>query len=283
MSLGFALTDTTSSSSDVSDVATADLPRICDDLECLYPFGPACDICSFKLDMKARGKQRVCTPEKIGYLAEAIDEWVEELRINRYIAVYVGEKFTGGADETDGPVSDTKEREEEEEEEEEKVEEEEVYEEYSDADDAGSEYELVADSVMNDDDYDADMDVISASTLSTLTLAAPLCGTSSKSSSSWTASSSTASLADAPESQLLSPWLDAIFDNTLQGQMDEVHFTGGADVEKEPYEETCLICGKPLGEATDQHYLKCKYAHEEIERWGTSWETGRTKRGRVHW
>ncbi|KAL5318784.1 hypothetical protein ACEPPN_013851 [Leptodophora sp. 'Broadleaf-Isolate-01'] len=284
MSLGLSVTDITNSS--FSSDATADLPRICDDSDCLYPFGPACQVCSFVLDMKAGAKKRI-------YPVDRVDEWVEEVQVNRHIVIQAGEEFTGGADETNGILSDTTERGKEEGEEAEEGEEVEEKEEHSDADDGLSEYEFVletsSNSVMEDDGYDTDIDIISESTLLTLHLDAPSCGMSGRSSSSWMASSPPASLVDRTKSKIRFPWLDTIFSNTLHGQMDEVHFTGGADieqnsdVEQDPDVEICLICGKPTGEATDQHYLKCKYAHEELERWATSFETGCSKRGRVHW
>ena len=107
----------------------------------------------------------------------------------------------------------------------------------------------------------------------------PTCTYPSNYSSSQTASISSVSPVDRVR-EPLSPWLNTVFDHTLKGQLENIHFAGGADVEQDPDVDNCELCGRPLGDPTDQHYLKCKYAHEELERersaqWGAAWSPPR--------
>ncbi|KAH7346405.1 hypothetical protein BKA65DRAFT_537080 [Rhexocercosporidium sp. MPI-PUGE-AT-0058] len=235
---------TSISSSSIHSDSTTNLPRICDDSDCLYPFGPVCIACSFALDVKERAKRRARPQDRT-------DEWVEEVQVNRHIVLHAGEEFTGGADETNGPISDIKEE----------------------VEPDGE----VSEGEPDDEGYEADIEeeVRSDSPISTILRSCPQATYSGTSSSSRTASSSSVALDEIQEeSERLSPWLDTIFDNTLHGQVENVHFAGGADVEQDPNLDNCEFCGRPIGEATDQHYLKCKYAHEELERvskWGSAW------------
>lgn len=62
----------------------------------------------------------------------------------------------------------------------------------------------------------------------------------------------------------LEKWLEEIFSQTLTAQLENKIFIGGAE-DLNP-ENPCPICFKPLGDERDQHFLRCKYAHEEFER-----------------
>ncbi|KAL2069879.1 hypothetical protein VTL71DRAFT_14558 [Oculimacula yallundae] len=251
-------TSLTGSSSSIHSIITANLPRICDDTECLYPFGPACIACSFSLDIKENSKRRP-QPE------ERTDEWVEEMQINRHIVLHAGEEFTGGADEVDPLIVDND----------------------SDSEDSESSEEgsKVGEGVSETGyEADSDCDLRSNSTISSL----PRLHTSQKlssfhsipsyiSGSAFTTSAFSLSSNYTPnaEPDHLSPWLSTIFDHTLHGHVTNTRFAGGADIEQDfSTVEKCELCGRSIGEATHQHWLKCKFAHEELERvriWGTAW------------
>lgn len=59
-------------------------------------------------------------------------------------------------------------------------------------------------------------------------------------------------------------WLDELYNYTLESQVEDKVFVGGAE-EHSP-ENPCPICSKPQGDPRFQHYLRCKYAHEEQAR-----------------
>ncbi|PVH84214.1 hypothetical protein DL98DRAFT_512611 [Cadophora sp. DSE1049] len=245
-----------------TSTSTAALPPICSDLNCLYPFGPACEACSLALDVKEEAKQR---PRP----TETVAAWVEEVKVNRDITVYAGQEFTGGADAADHVV-DVVERQAAVEHAYDFVSFGDVVSELSEDDEGG--YEGDEEAEVEFDDAGSDR------TQSRTYVRSPTCTYPGDSFGSRTASMSSVSLVQKPEA--LSPWLDTVFDNTLRGQLENSHFAGGADVEQDPDVENCELCGRPLGDPTDQHYLKCKYAHEELERvakWGAAWSPRRRR------
>ncbi|XMA17094.1 hypothetical protein WAI453_009885 [Rhynchosporium graminicola] len=219
-----------SSSSSFHSDATADLPKPCNDIDCLYPYGSICDNCA--LDAEEHANRRAIT-----------DEWVEESQINRDIVLNAGEEFTGGADETDESESGIE-------------------------DDEANEvsYEENSDSYLSN--------IRSEYIISSPYHLSPEQTSPTPSSISSIANCSSISIISAPEPELLASWLDTLFDHTHHGHATNVPFAGGADVEQDPNVDNCELCGRAIGEATDQHYLKCKYAHEERERvrkWGSAW------------
>ncbi|KAG4416494.1 hypothetical protein IFR04_010350 [Cadophora malorum] len=254
-----------------TSASTAALPPICSDPNCLYPFGPACTACSLAFDIKEEAKSRRPRP------TETVAAWVEEVKVNRDITVYAGQEFTGGADEGDydWDVDD--------------VETQAAMEGDVDEDEDEDEGECVSEQSESDGDgYEADEEAEADfdETLSDRTqigahVRSPTCTYPDSSSSSQTASISPVSPVDRVR-EPLSPWLNTVFDHTLKGQLENCHFAGGADVEQDPDVDNCELCGRPLGDPTDQHSLKCKYAHEELEReriaqWGAAWSPRRRK------
>lgn len=68
----------------------------------------------------------------------------------------------------------------------------------------------------------------------------------------------------APVSARFDLWLDELFAQTLNAQLKEETFVGGAE-DQNP-RNPCPICFQPQGDETNQHFLRCKYAHEERRR-----------------
>jgi hypothetical protein len=65
----------------------------------------------------------------------------------------------------------------------------------------------------------------------------------------------------------LEEWLEDIFVLDLAAKIQDRLFVGGAyEQDDMSASAPCPYCNKPVGDATDQHVLKCKYAHEEAER-----------------
>ncbi|KAH7397897.1 hypothetical protein BKA64DRAFT_673085 [Cadophora sp. MPI-SDFR-AT-0126] len=239
-----------------TDCATANLARICDDLDCLYPYGPACEACCIALDVKEEANQRRRPTETVA-------AWVEEIKVNRDITVYAGQDFTGGADAADH--ADTlAERQAAGEDDYDYVSVGDAVSELSEDDEGGCE---------TDEEAEADFDDSRSDRTQFRTYVhSPTCTYPNDSSGLRPASVSSASDVLVPAT--LSPWLNTVFDNTLKGQLENTHFAGGANDEQDPDVDNCELCGRPLGDPTDQHYLKCKYAHEELERvakWGAAW------------
>ena len=81
-------------------------------------------------------------------------------------------------------------------------------------------------------------------------------------------------------------WVEEIYQRDHAAKRKEDLFVGGADEVDNGFDvEYCPHCNKPVGDEIDQHILKCKFAHEELERlhWslgrgegkGRPWSTGR--------
>ena len=65
----------------------------------------------------------------------------------------------------------------------------------------------------------------------------------------------------------LDNWLEDVFVQELAAKIQSRIFVGGADEAADVSMPTpCPYCNRPVGDETDQHILKCKYAHEEQER-----------------
>lgn len=65
----------------------------------------------------------------------------------------------------------------------------------------------------------------------------------------------------------LDNWLEDVFVQELAAKIQSRIFVGGADEAADVSMPTpCPYCNRAVGDETDQHVLKCKYAHEEQER-----------------
>jgi len=60
-------------------------------------------------------------------------------------------------------------------------------------------------------------------------------------------------------------WLDEIKTLRQESLRQNGVFVGGAE-DHLPVENPCPVCSKPQGDPIYQHYLRCKYAHEEQQR-----------------
>lgn len=73
-----------------SEATLVDLPQLCDDIDCSYPIGPACDACIILLD--ARHRRR-----KFGR-RDRTRAWIKEIAENAHIAAWYAHRvFLGGA------------------------------------------------------------------------------------------------------------------------------------------------------------------------------------------
>jgi hypothetical protein len=76
-------------------------------------------------------------------------------------------------------------------------------------------------------------------------------------------------------------WLSKTFDLDFDAKKKAHYFVGGADeVPNGAISAPCLHCNKPVGPETDQHVVKCKFAHEEQERLYWAMDQGNALRGR---
>jgi len=74
-------------------------------------------------------------------------------------------------------------------------------------------------------------------------------------------------------SGFVAKWLEDVFVLDLAAKLRDRLFTGGADEvddgvgdgEVENRDPPCPFCNRSIGDETEQHVLKCKYAHEEQE------------------
>ncbi|TAQ89332.1 hypothetical protein B7494_g2342 [Chlorociboria aeruginascens] len=84
-----------------------------------------------------------------------------------------------------------------------------------------------------------------------------------------------------PDLTNVDKWLSGIFSATLEDQMQDTIFVGGAEeatklpsrssmfsTENSSYKQSpeCPTCFGPIGDPRDQHIVKCEYAHIEQER-----------------
>lgn len=70
-------------------------------------------------------------------------------------------------------------------------------------------------------------------------------------------------------SAYLESWLADLFARTLDCQMEETTFVGGA--EDAPFEVLSSLCRSPVGDPIYQHVVRCQYAHDEQERMAALW------------
>ncbi|KAK0103396.1 hypothetical protein ONS95_005422 [Cadophora gregata] len=240
---------------------TINLARICDDLNCIYPYGPACKLCSLAVDIKEDAVKQRPHP------TYTVAAWVDEVKVNRDITLFAGEKFTGGADDDDSDITLIERQ---------AAAEDDYVDEGDAVDDLGEfdEWEYKAEEEEEEEEAEeAELDDGESDTTQVPTyVRSPtynnILGRASCSRTAFNPSTAV------HERHPISPWLDTVFDHTLNGQLEDIHFTSGADFQRNPDVENCVLCTRPVGDPTFQHYLKCKYAHEEAERmaeWGAKW------------
>jgi hypothetical protein len=224
-------------------------PRICFDLNCTFPMGDMCKACW--LDRAIRRKR----VSKVVRVQQA-KEWVEEINVQKFVMDYTGEVFIGGALDRDAELE---------------TEDEEEGDLYFEAGDQELEdqHHGVAGFYKSDEsdqeqglngEYRADFtELISKSFGSDWKTHSTQPSTSGTTSSSTSIFSRISARSDL--SSFLEPWTSDLFDRTLDGQMEDTIFVGGA--EDDPSEEICPFCRSPVGDPKYQHLLRCQYAHEE--------------------
>jgi hypothetical protein len=221
-------------------------PRICPDMSCTFPFGDMCKVC--RLDRAVR-KTKVSKSAR----EKQAKEWVKETNVQKYIMKYTGQVFFGGALDRDVGLEqeeplDTGDDEEDDIESEE-YDEEQYYE--SDREDQPAPSDSIPSSFASDWDIHPDLSSVSQRT-----------------SSSSTAVSSRLSI-QSDLTAYLEPWTSDLFDRTLEGQMEDTIFVGGAGGDSD--EIICPLCREPVSDPTYQHLLRCQFAHDEQERMEALW------------
>ncbi|KAK6581360.1 hypothetical protein PZA11_006051 [Diplocarpon coronariae] len=224
-----------------SSVTLADLPQICDDLECLVPFGPACHKCSLGLNITGQAR-RAPRP------SDRTKEWVDEIQVNKRTTAHAGQILGGDADEENGSITRSV---------------------WDEDDDGISEHVSDGDETSEpgrgprEEEHEADADTGTGGSPQTRRLAQSAYSPSGDSSGACTSSSPV--MADSPPlPERLDPWLTDIFKSTLQGQRGDSYFVGGADERDD--DRTCSRCGQVPVEHPELHRLKCEFAHHEAER-----------------
>jgi hypothetical protein len=233
-------------------------PRICFDEYCTFPMGNMCKAC--RLDRVVR-KKRVRKHSRV----QRAREWVHEINVQKYITNYSGEVFLGGAVDRD------------------ELEENDGHDGGLDSDESEAEYEEVQSygSEEEDDCYDSDeiiqaneaeqekhpglCDLIPKSFGSDWDTH-PKPSSNSERTSSLTIVSSRLSIRS-DLSAHLELWVSDIFDRTLEGQMEDTIFIGGAEDDR----ILCPLCQNPIGDPKYQHLLQCQFALDEQERMRVMW------------
>ncbi|PMD35317.1 hypothetical protein L207DRAFT_587627 [Hyaloscypha variabilis F] len=247
-------------SDDTSCYSEDGQPRIYFDEYCTFPMGDMCKAC--KAERAAR-KKRVSRSDR----GQLVEEWVEEINVQKYITNYSGQEFVGGADDRDAiEDEDTQEgnadpdREEEE------------YADEGDDDGGSDETELPTDLAENNrPDFSGLVPVSFTSEWNTRpNPSSTLEGTSS--------STEVASIHsdDSDRDTRLESWVSDIFGRTLDGQMEDTVFIGGA--EEDLFQVLCPLCRNPVGDPRDQHLIQCQFAHDEQERMEASLRKPRNRR-----
>jgi hypothetical protein len=221
--------------------------------------GNMCKAC--RLDRVVR-KKRVRKHARV----QLAREWVHEINVQKYITNYSGEVFFGGAVDHD------------------ELEENDGQEGSLDSDDGEDEYEAVQScgSDEEDDCYYAD-EIIQANEAEQEKYPGlcdlipksfgsdwdthPKLSLNSERTSSLTIVSSRLSIRSDLSAQL-EPWVSDIFDRTLEGQMEDTIFTGGAEDDQ----TICPLCRNPIGDPKYQHLLQCQFAQDEQERMRVLWK-----------
>ena len=234
-------------------------PRICFDEYCTFPIGD--DICNAcRLDRAIR-KKRVSKSKKV----QQAKEWVEEINVQKFVTNYSGEVFLGGATDRDASV--------EEEKQDRTVEIEEDQgetNEYDGSDEGDSYYysdETVDRNELNEEDRPDLSDLVPKSFTSAWDISPDRSSTAGETPSPTEVSSKLSVRSHLRA--FLEPWLSDLFDRTLDGQMEETTFIGGA--EDDPLEVLCPLCRSPVGDPIYQHVVRCQYAHDEQERMEALW------------
>ncbi|PMD54564.1 uncharacterized protein K444DRAFT_634285 [Hyaloscypha bicolor E] len=233
-------------------------PRICFDEYCTFPMGNMCKAC--RLDRVVR-KKRVRKHSRV----QRAREWVHEINVQKYITNYSGEVFLGGAVDRD------------------ELEENDGHNGGLDSDGGEAEYEEVQSygSDEEDDCYDSDeiiqaneaeqekhpglCDLIPKSFGSDWDTHPKLSSNSERTSSLTIVSSRLSIRSDL--SAHLELWVSDIFDRTLEGQMKDTIFIGGAEDDR----ILCPLCRNPIGDPKYQHLLQCQFAQDEQERMRVMW------------
>jgi len=234
-------------SDDTSCYSEDSQPRICFDGYCIFPLGDMCEAC--KLDRQIR-KKMVSRNERV-----QIAEWVEEINVQKYITNYSGQEFVGGADERDAIENDDGEDREVE------AEGGEGY----DGDDDCSSDETEIPNHSDEEDRPDFSGIIPVSFACEWTAHTNRSSTlEERSPSTGAASILNQQLGGQMRDARLESWICDIFDRTLDGQMEDTIFIGGA--EDDSGQVRCPLCGNPVGDARDQHLIQCQFAHDEQER-----------------
>jgi hypothetical protein len=233
-------------------------PRICFNEYCTFPIGDMCNAC--RLDRAIR-KKRISKSAKV----QQAKEWVKEINVQKYITNYSGEVFVGGATDRDAFVEEEKqggivkiEKNKGE------------ANEYDGSDEEDSYYlpdETVHQNELNEGDRPDLSDLVPKSFTSVWDISPDRASTVEETPSRTEVSSKRYVRSDL--SVFLEPWLSDLFDRTLEGQMKETTFVGGA--EDDPFEVLCSLCRSPVGDPIYQHVVRCQYAHDERERMATLW------------
>ena len=236
-------------------------PRICFDEYCTFPLGPMCQACA--LDRAVR-KKRISKTARV----QQAKEWVEEINVQKYITNYSGEVFLGGALDRDAELEgmdlDSDENEGQ------------YYQsdaeyQYHGSDEEDHSY------VSEEDDQHYESDEEDGPDQSIILIPESFTSDwetnpSPPSAAAKTSPSPVVSSRDSVRSDFsayLEPWMSDLFDRTLEGQMEETIFLGGA--EDDPSQVICPLCRKILGDPTYQHLLRCQFAHDEQERMEVLW------------
>lgn len=207
-------------------------PPICNDTECIYPYGPACTKCYFSLVIKQ---------SKIDYgdHLSMIYHWVDDVNVQKYVANVRGETFVAGAEERDENDSEA----------------ERGVAIFSTQSLSGSPKPTVPPASESEAQREAKPGPMPVSSPSP----SALC------------SSPKSYPPRTPVTPRFSPWLDELFENTLAGHVAGQDFVGGA-TDTIPINNPCPLCFQPMGDPRLQHLLRCKFAHEEREREERMWK-----------
>jgi hypothetical protein len=216
-------------------------PRICSNDDCSFPFGPACAECSLAFDLHQMRRTKLRSPDRTLEWIHGESAETKEVMDSSQIFV-VGSD--GEEDTTEGQGWTPQ---------------------LSNASSA----RFGGVSTCSTEDENDQTSLLSTRTSSNSTaILTPTPQEPSNIGDADDSSSCHCSLASSTDHQLpvsLDDWLSDLFANTLEAQLKGTHFIGGAEDENSTL-KFCSICYGPLGDPSDQHLLKCQYAHEEQKR-----------------
>lgn len=202
-------------------------PLICPDINCSYPFGDACDKCSFFLNLNELTKDKL--PE-----LQRTREWVEKVNVQKYITNYAGKVFIGGATNEDPRLDEAEEK---------------------GSNTLGPMQTPPSSGKEKSTPGNVDQVVVQVEEVSSSDNQ-----TQESSDLYLSAGSSVGAGFNRIENRL-----SGVVSYTLGLHTPEDKVVGGAE-DRNPSSPCCPLCSAPLGNPRDQHYLHCKYAHEELER-----------------